>query len=466
MHKYKLLGKKGEGTFSEVLKAQDIKSNKFVAIKCMKNHFDNVDHVNRLREIQALRRLSPHPNIVKLYEVLYDRSTGRLALVFELMEMNIYELIKGRKRYLAEDKVLHYMYQLVKSIDHMHKNGIFHRDIKPENILILGDALKLADFGSCRGIYSKQPFTEYISTRWYRAPECLLTDGYYNFKMDIWGVGCVFFEVMSLYPLFPGENELDQIHKVHNIIGTPAPDVLMKLKRHGTHMDFDFPAKAGTGIAKLVPHASADALDLMLKMMAYNADDRITAKQALRHAYFREIRELDKKLRRAQQKAALGADGNPSGAGGANGKDDDDDDDDNGTDIQDPTSANAGQQQPSSNSGNANGNTKLPTIGGSGANSGAKVGIDSGRLPSIVAGGANTNNNNINTTTTTNNNNTTTSARTNNGGGSNDINNNSLMSSSIVANANSSNNSQQQQQTGSSDSKKVLPKLVPLGKQK
>ena len=312
MHKYKLLGKKGEGTFSEVLKAQDIKSNKMVAIKCMKNHFDSVDQVNRLREIQALRRLSPHQNIIKLHEVLYDRSTGRLALVFELMEMNIYELIRGRRQYLADDKILHYMYQLMKGIDHMHRNGIFHRDIKPENVLILNDALKLADFGSCRGIYSKQPFTEYISTRWYRAPECLLTDGYYNYKMDIWGVGCVFFEVMSLYPLFPGNNELDQIHKIHSIMGTPPPDLLQKLARHGTHMDFDFPVKQGTGIARLLPHASADSLDLLTKLLTYNPDDRPSARQALRHPYFKEIRELDKKLRKQKAGAADEEDDPPS----------------------------------------------------------------------------------------------------------------------------------------------------------
>jgi renal tumor antigen len=84
------------------------------------------------------------------------------------------------------------------------------RDIKPENILITDDQLKVADFGSCRGIYSKMPYTEYISTRWYRAPESLLTDGYYNHKMDTWGVGCVFFEIASLFPLFPGERRCIQ----------------------------------------------------------------------------------------------------------------------------------------------------------------------------------------------------------------------------------------------------------------
>ncbi len=90
-----------------------------------------------------------------------------------------------------------------------------------ENILLGNETIKLADLGSCRGLYNKPPLTEYISTRWYRAPECLMTDGHYGYKMDIWGVGCVFFEVLSLYPLFPGENELDQIHKIHNIMGTP-----------------------------------------------------------------------------------------------------------------------------------------------------------------------------------------------------------------------------------------------------
>lgn len=91
--------------------------------------------------------------------------------------------------------------------------------------------LKLADFGSCKSVYSKQPYTEYISTRWYRAPECLLTDGFYDHRMDMWSVGCVFFEVMTLRPLFPGSNELDQVYRIHNVVGSPSPPLLQKFKK-------------------------------------------------------------------------------------------------------------------------------------------------------------------------------------------------------------------------------------------
>jgi len=295
MHKYRLISKKGEGTFSEVLKAQSIKSSKYVAIKCMKNHFDSIDQVNNLREIQALRRLAGHPNIIKLHEVLYDEPTGRLALVFELMDMNLYEAIKGRRHYLPDQKVKQYMYELMKALDHMHRNGIFHRDVKPENLLLLDDEIKLADLGSCRGIYSRQPYTEYISTRWYRAPECLLTDGYYNFKMDLFAAGCVWFETVALFPLFPGQNEMDQIQKIHNVLGTPDPEFLArKFKRNASHMDFNFPEKKGSGIERLLPHADVETVELMKKLIRYDPDERILARQALKDTYFRDFTDADK----------------------------------------------------------------------------------------------------------------------------------------------------------------------------
>lgn len=107
----------------------------------------------------------------------------RIHQRFELLSSLFTFSPLDKKSYLNPQKIKYYMYQLLKAIEHMHKNGIFHRDIKPENILLLGDHIKLADFGSCKGMFSEHPYTEYISTRWYRAPECLLTDGYYDYKV-------------------------------------------------------------------------------------------------------------------------------------------------------------------------------------------------------------------------------------------------------------------------------------------
>ncbi|XP_075471158.1 MAPK/MAK/MRK overlapping kinase isoform X4 [Ascaphus truei] len=293
MNRYKTISKVGEGTFSEVMKTQSLKDGNYYACKKMKQHFKSIEQVNNLREVQALRRLSPHPNILMLHEVLFDRKAGCLALICELMDMNIYELIRGRRHPLPENKIRNYIYQLCKSLDHIHRNGIFHRDVKPENILIKQDLLKLGDFGSCRSVFSKQPYTEYISTRWYRAPECLLTDGYYTYKMDMWSAGCVFFEIASLHPLFPGSNELDQISKIHDVIGTPASGVLKKFKQSRA-MSFDFPSKKGTGINRLLPGICPESVSLMCAMLKYDADDRFSANQALQHSYFAELRALEK----------------------------------------------------------------------------------------------------------------------------------------------------------------------------
>ena len=162
---YRLLSKKGEGTFSEVMRALHTATGQYYAVKCMKREFESLDEVYELNEIQALRRLRGHPNIVQLKEILFDGL--KLALVFELMQMNIYEAIKNRRSYLPESRVVKWMYELFQAIDFMHSRNIFHRDVKPENLLLIEDVLKVGDLGSCCWVSSKQPYTEYISTRWY-----------------------------------------------------------------------------------------------------------------------------------------------------------------------------------------------------------------------------------------------------------------------------------------------------------
>ncbi|CAF4782146.1 unnamed protein product [Rotaria socialis] len=231
MEKYRILGKKGEGTFSEVLKCQNVRDGTFWAAKKMKQLYKSMDEIHQIREIRVLKQLNGHPNIIFLREIIFDKRTGVLCLIFELMNMNLYEYIRGRQRILPSETVCKFMYQLLKALEYIHRHSFFHRDVKPENILIKDDILKLADFGSCRQTLSKQPYTEYISTRWYRAPECLLTDGFYRQEMDVWSAGCVMFEIITLRPLFPGSNELDQISKIHDILGTPSSITLDKFQQ-------------------------------------------------------------------------------------------------------------------------------------------------------------------------------------------------------------------------------------------
>ncbi len=168
----------------------------------------------------------------------------------------------------------------------------------------------MGDFGSAKRINNKHPFTEYISTRWYRAPECLLTDGYYNFPMDLWSVGCCMYEVMwyvnnllliqliynlnfkirllnnSLSPLFPGANEIDQIDKIHDILGTPDRYLLEKFKKQSRMIRFDFKPKKGVGIGRYMQSFPREAIDLIYLLCTYDPEHRINAHKALKHQYF------------------------------------------------------------------------------------------------------------------------------------------------------------------------------------
>ncbi|KAJ3324521.1 hypothetical protein HDU93_002814, partial [Gonapodya sp. JEL0774] len=184
---FRLVGRLGEGTFSEVLRVKHRVNGAVSAMKRFRKVFKSIEEVESLREIQALRRLAGHPNIIDLEAVIFDPATGVLALNFELMDCNLYELLSrkshhaghlkssdsgsiaastGGNNFLSDRKIKAYMYQVFRALEIMHGKGIFHRDVKPENILIRGPVAKLADFGSCRGIYSRPPFTEYIATRW------------------------------------------------------------------------------------------------------------------------------------------------------------------------------------------------------------------------------------------------------------------------------------------------------------
>ena len=142
---------------------------------------------------------------------------------------------------IPEANIRNIIYQVASGLSYMHKHGFFHRDLKPENLLMHDQVIKISDFALAREVRSKPPFTDYVSTRWYRAPEILLKSTSYNMAIDIFALGCIMAELYLLKPLFPGNSEVDQIYKICGILGTPSPSSWSEGFRLASQIGFTFP---------------------------------------------------------------------------------------------------------------------------------------------------------------------------------------------------------------------------------
>ncbi|MGH0148831.1 UNVERIFIED_CONTAM: hypothetical protein FKN15_013791 [Acipenser sinensis] len=179
------------------------------------------------------------------------------------------------------------MYQILQGMAFIHKHGFFHRDMKPENLLCMGPELvKIADFGLAREIRSRPPYTDYVSTRWYRAPEVLLRSTNYSSPIDQWAVGCIMAELYTLRPLFPGSSEVDTIFKICQVLGTPNKNDWSEGYQLAAAMHFRWPQCVPSNLKTLVPNASSEAIHLMRDMLQWDPKKRPTASQALRYSYF------------------------------------------------------------------------------------------------------------------------------------------------------------------------------------
>uniref|UniRef100_A0ACB8GD04 Uncharacterized protein n=2 Tax=Sphaerodactylus townsendi TaxID=933632 RepID=A0ACB8GD04_9SAUR len=250
----------------------------------MKRKFYSWEECMNLREVKSLKKLN-HANVVKLKEVI--RENDNLYFVFEYMKENLYQLMKERNKLFPETTIRNIMYQILQGLAFIHKHGFFHRDLKPENLLCMGPELvKIADFGLAREIRSKPPYTDYVSTRWYRAPEVLLRSTNYSSPIDIWAVGCIMAEVYTLRPLFPGCSEIDTIFKICQVLGTPKKNDWPEGYRLASTMNFRWPQCVPNNLKTLIPNASSEAIQLMRDMLQWDPKKRPMAYQALRYPYF------------------------------------------------------------------------------------------------------------------------------------------------------------------------------------
>ncbi|KAJ8406993.1 hypothetical protein AAFF_G00292690 [Aldrovandia affinis] len=284
MNRYTTLKQLGDGTYGSVLMGKSNESGELVAIKRMKRKFYSWEECMNLREVKSLKKLS-HANVVKLKEVI--RENDHLYFVFEYMKENLYQLMKDRNKLFPESVIRNIMYQILQGLSFIHKHGFFHRDMKPENLLCMGPELvKIADFGLAREIRSRPPYTDYVSTRWYRAPEVLLRSSVYSSPIDMWAVGCIMAELYTLRPLFPGNSEVDEIFKICQVLGTVKKSDWPEGYQLAAAMSFRFPQCVPTNLKTLIPNASNEAISLMRDMLQWDPKKRPTAVQALRYPYF------------------------------------------------------------------------------------------------------------------------------------------------------------------------------------
>lgn len=291
----------------------------------MKKTFDSFSACLELREVVFLRTLPPHPHLVPALDIFLDPFSKKLHICMEYMEGNLYQLMKSRDhKCLDNGSVKSILYQIMLGLEHIHAHNFFHRDIKPENILVSTSGhsdytnsfkrysalvtppstpptytVKIADFGLARETHSKLPYTTYVSTRWYRAPEVLLRAGEYSAPVDIWAVGAMAVEVATLKPLFPGGNEVDQVWRVCEIMGSPAvwtnkagQPVGGGEWREGTRLA----GKLGFSFPKMAPHSMETFLPspqwppslarFVTWCLMWDPKNRPTSSQAIAHEYF------------------------------------------------------------------------------------------------------------------------------------------------------------------------------------
>ncbi|KAL6011720.1 hypothetical protein ACLOJK_002184 [Asimina triloba] len=295
---FQKLDKIGQGTYSNVYKARDLITGKIVALK--KVRFDNLEPESvkfMAREILILRKLD-HPNVIKLEGLVTSRMSCSLYLVFEYMEHDLAglaahpEITFTEPQYLQgvskRYKVKCYLKQLFSGLEHCHNNRVLHRDIKGSNLLIDNHGiLKIADFGLAT-FYDpdqKQPMTSRVVTLWYRPPELLLGAAHYGVGVDLWSAGCILAELLAGKPIMPGRTEVEQLHKIFKLCGSPSEEYWKKSKLpHATIFKPTQPYRRC--IAETFKDFPPLSMPLIETLLSIDPAERGTATAALNSEFF------------------------------------------------------------------------------------------------------------------------------------------------------------------------------------
>lgn len=287
-----------EGTYGLVFRARDISTGDIYALKQVKldQHSKHGFPVTSLREISTLLSLS-HPNVVAVREVVVGAATDSIYIVMEYANADLFSILERLTRPYHASEIKTLLQQLLHGVAYLHDNWVVHRDLKPSNLLLTGaGVLKICDFGLAR--HYADPLGNYtpgVVTLWYRAPELLMGAPQYSTAVDMWSVGCIFAELLLGRALFHGKGELDQLSKVADVLGAPGehnwrgyselPNAGRLTFRNQKFSSLRLRVRDEAGSARV----SNQGLDLLEKLLYYDPEKRISAEEALKHAYFKEM---------------------------------------------------------------------------------------------------------------------------------------------------------------------------------
>ncbi|KAG5531230.1 hypothetical protein RHGRI_026001 [Rhododendron griersonianum] len=289
----------GKGSHGVVCSAYDTQHREKVAIKKISDVFRHVSDATRiLREIKLLRILR-HDDILKIKHILLPPSRGDfkdIYIVFELTECDLRSVIKANNG-LKPEHCRYFLYQLLRGLKYIHTANVFHRDLNPKNILTIADCkIKIRHFSHA---FVDNPtamfWTDYVATRWYKAPElCGQFFSKYSAAIDIWSIGCIFAELLTGKPLFPGENPVHQLDLITDLLGTPSPESIAKIKNEKARTSLtSMRKKRPIPFPQKFPNADPLALVLLKRMLAFDPEDRLSAEEALADPYFKELARLE-----------------------------------------------------------------------------------------------------------------------------------------------------------------------------
>ncbi|KAF3814555.1 hypothetical protein GH733_017713 [Mirounga leonina] len=291
METYIKLEKLGEGTYATVYKGRSKLTENLVALKEIRLEHEEGAPCTAIREVSLLKDLK-HANIVTLHDIVHtDKS---LTLVFEYLDKDLKQYMDDCGNIMSMHNVKLFLYQILRGLAYCHRRKVLHRDLKPQNLLINEKGeLKLADFGLARAkSVPTKTYSNEVVTLWYRPPDVLLGSSEYSTQIDMWGVGCIFFEMASGRPLFPGSTVEDELHLIFRLLGTPSQETWPGVSSNDEFKNYNFPKYKPQPLINHAPSLRGCCTykyHLYLLFKAYESKKRVSAEEAMKHVYFRSL---------------------------------------------------------------------------------------------------------------------------------------------------------------------------------